>query len=148
MNSTEITNKAYNLRVNKGQLPTILIAGYTSFVEIKMDMLKPPDDFLSKRIVFSETQNYYDEEKRSYLIPYNPKTLEFQNIDFNNIKEFPKDLIAVKFSIENELDRIGWNRHHGFELRQGLFSQGFKKEFVAKQIPGRKLFSLILLKII
>lgn len=130
----------YDLRVNKGQLPTIIIAGHTFFVDIRMDRLRPKDDFLSKGIIFSDIQNYYNQEKNSYLIPYNPKTHQFQEIDFSKIKEFPEDLIAVQFPIENKLDRIGWNRHHGFELTQGLSKSGFKMEFKAKQIPWEKTF--------
>lgn len=89
MNSTGVTNKAYTLRANKGATHHFNCRIYM-FCGNHDGYVETPDDFLSKRIVFSETQNYYNEEKRSYLIPYNPKTLEFQNIDFNNIKEFPK----------------------------------------------------------
>lgn len=43
MNSSEknINEDAYDLRVNKGQLPTIVIAGHIFFVDIRMDMLRP-----------------------------------------------------------------------------------------------------------
>ncbi|MGJ1359996.1 hypothetical protein ACR79K_25155 [Sphingobacterium siyangense] len=47
----EINQEAYDLRVNKGMLPTIDIAGHTFYVDIRMDMLRPKDDFLSKGIV-------------------------------------------------------------------------------------------------
>lgn len=62
----EINQEAYDLRVNKGMLPTIDIAGHTFYVDIRMDMLRPKDDFLSKGIVFSDIENYYDEDKRTY----------------------------------------------------------------------------------
>lgn len=64
---------AYDLRVNKGVLPIVNISGHTFYVDIRMDMLRPKDDFLSKGIKFSEIENYYDEDKRTYTIPYNPK---------------------------------------------------------------------------
>lgn len=141
MDSNENTNEeTYDLRINKGKLPTIMIAGHVFFVDICMDMLRPKDDFLSKGIVFSDIQNYYDEDQNSYIIPYNPKTHEFQDIDFRMHKGFPKDLIAVQFPVENELDRIGWNRHHGFELREGVSEKGFQMQFEAKQIPWEKAF--------
>ncbi|WP_123911688.1 hypothetical protein [Chryseobacterium sp. G0162] len=142
MDSTKknINEESYDLRVNKGQLPTIMIAGHLFYVDIRMGMLRPKDDFLSKGIVFSNIQNYYDEDQNSYIIPYNPKKHEFQDIDFSSHKEFPKDLIAVQFPIENELDRIGWNRHHGFELREGLSEEGFQIQFEANQIPLEKTF--------
>ncbi|MBZ4036731.1 hypothetical protein K6T82_18315 [Flavobacterium sp. 17A] len=129
---------AYEMRVNKGILPTINIAGHTFYVDIRMDKLRPKDDFLSKGIVFSEIENYYDLDKRCYTIPYNPKTHEFQEPDYRDIKEFPKDLIAVQFPSERLLDRIGWNRHYGFELTHGLAGNGLKLQFTAKRIPWEK----------
>mgnify|MGYP006342871083 FL=1 len=142
----EFNQEAYDMRVNKGMLPTIDIAGHTFYVDIRMDMLRPKDDFLSKGIVFSDIGNYYDEDKRTYTIPYNPKTHEFQEPDYRNIKELPKDLIAVRFPSERLLDRIGWNRHYGFELTHGLSKQGLKLQFEAKQIPWEKTFLVGLIK--
>lgn len=133
-------NAYYDMRVNRGLLPTIDIAGHTFYVDIRMDMLRPKDDFLSKGIVFSEIQNYYDEEKRRYTIPYNNKTHEFQEPDYRSIKELPRDLVVVQFPSERLLDRIGWNRQYGFELTHGLSKQGLKLEFAAKQIPWGKTF--------
>ncbi|MCT3639655.1 hypothetical protein HZR07_03425 [Elizabethkingia anophelis] len=141
-----VDQEAYDLRVNKGMLPTIAIAGHTFYVDIRMDMLRPKDDFLSKGIVFSDIANYYDEDKRTYTIPYNPKTHEFQEPDYRTIKELPKDLIAVQFPSERLLDRIGWNRHYGFELTHGLAKQGLKLQFEAKQIPWEKTFLVGLIK--
>ncbi|MEA1849936.1 hypothetical protein U9K52_13515 [Chryseobacterium sp. MHB01] len=142
----EFNQEVYDLRVNKGMLPTIDIVGHTFYVDIRMDMLRPKDDFLSKGIVFSDIQNYYDEKKRTYTIPYNPKTHEFQEPDYRNMKMLPKDLIAVSFPSERLLDRIGWNRQYGFELTHGLAKQGLKLEFEAKQIPWEKTFLIDLIK--
>lgn len=142
----KINQQAYDLRVNKGMLPTIDIIGHTFYVDIRMDMLRPKDDFLSKGIVFSDIQNYYDEDKRTYTIPYNPKTREFQEPDYQKIKELPKDIIAVRFPSERLLDRIGWNRQYGFELTYGLSKQGLKLQFKAKQIPWEKTFLVGLIK--
>ena len=141
-----VDQEVYDMRVNKGMLPTIAIAGHTFYVDIRMDMLRPKDDFLSKGIVFSDISNYYDEDKRTYTIPYNPKTHEFKEPDYRTIKELPKDLIAVQFPSERLLDRIGWNRHYGFELTHGLAKQGLKLQFEAKRIPWEKTFLVGLIK--
>lgn len=135
-----VDQKTFDMRVNKGILPTVDIAGHTFYVDIRMDMLRPKDDFLSKGIVLSDIENYYDEDKRTYTIPYNPNTHEFHEPDYQNIKELPKDLIAVQFPSERLLDRIGWNRQHGFELTQGLAKHGLKLKFRAKPIPWKKTF--------
>ncbi|MDX3913936.1 MAG: hypothetical protein QHC79_10405 [Pseudosphingobacterium sp.] len=141
-----VDTKAYDLRVNKGTLPTIDISGHTFYVDIRMDMLRPKDDFLSKGIVFSKIANYYDEDKRTYTIPYNPKTHEFQEPDYHNIKELPKDLIAVEFSSERLLDRVGWNRKYGFDLTHGLDKSGLKLEFTAKEVPWKETFLVSLIE--
>lgn len=138
--------EVYDMRVKKGMLPTVDIAGHTFYVDIRMDMLRPKDDFLSKGIVFSDIQSYYDADKQLYTIPYNPKTREFQEPDYLTIKELPTDLIAVQFSSERLLDRIGWNRHYGFELTHGLAEQSLKLQFAAKQIPWEKTFLVDLIK--
>lgn len=142
-----VDQQAFDQRVKKGMLPTVDIAGHTFYVDIPMDMLRPKDDFLSKGIVFSDIENYYDLEKRTYTIPYNPKTHEFQEPDYLNIKELPKDLIAVRFPFERLLDRIGWNRKYRFEITHGLVKNGLKLQFAAKNVPWEETFLLDLIKI-
>lgn len=141
-----VNQQAYDMRVNKGILPTVNISGHTFYVDIRMDMLRPKDDFLSKGIVLSDIGNYYDEDKRTYTIPYNPKTHEFQEPNYLNLKELPKDLIAVQFPSERLLDRIGWNRQYGFKLTHGLAKNGLKLKFTAKLIPWEKTFLVDLIK--
>lgn len=139
-NDNMIDTKAYDLRVNKGTLPTLDIYGHTFYVDISRDMLRPKDDFRSKGIVFSDIKTYYDEDKRTYTIPYNPKTHEFQEPDYRNIRELPKNLIAVEFPSERLLDRIGWNRKYGFDLIHGLDKQGLALKFTARAIPWKETF--------
>ena len=111
-----------------------------------MDKLRSKDDFLSKGIVFSEIKEYYYQDKRTYTIPYNPKTREFQESDYRNIKEFPKDLIAIQFPAERFLDKIGWNKQYGLVPTHGLAKQGLKLQSKAKQIPWEKTFVADLVK--
>jgi hypothetical protein len=142
-----VDQKAFDLRTGKGLLPTIKIAGHTFYVDLRMDKLRPKDDFLSNGIVFSDVSTYYDYDKRTYVIPYNPKTHEFQEPDYNIITEFPKDLIAIEFPSERLLDRIGWNRKYGFDIRHGLAKQNLKLQFTAKNIPWNDTFLPDLIKI-
>jgi len=141
-----VDQKAFDLRIKKGLLPTIEIAGHTFYVDLRMDKLRPKDDFLSQGIVFSDIESYYDGDKRTYAIPYNPKKHQFQEPDYRLITEFPKDLIAVEFPSERLLDRIGWNRKYGFEINHGLVKQGLKLQFIAKNVPWKKTFLVDLIK--
>ncbi|WP_431609220.1 hypothetical protein [Chryseobacterium sp. 'Rf worker isolate 10'] len=126
---------AFNKRMAWGMLPTIDIAGHTFYVDLRMDMLRPKDDFLSKGIVFSEVEGYYIEDKEKYIIPYNPKTREFQEPNYNTITTIPKDLIAIEIPNERNLDPIGWNRKMGLDLKTGLQWIGVKDHHTAGIVP-------------
>lgn len=135
-----VDQEAFDMRVNKGILPTIDIAGHTFYVDIRMDMLRPKDDFLSNGIVFSDIENFFDEERQLYFIPYHAKTHEFREIDYETITKIPKDLIVVSFPNEMALDPVGWNRHHGFELTDGLKEKGLKAHFTAQAASWEDIY--------
>lgn len=135
-----INQEALDCRINKGMLPTVSIADHLFYVDLRMGMLRPKDDFLSKGIVFSEIELYHLEESDEYLIPYNTKTHEFQEVDWGKITEHPKDLIAIKFPSEWKLDPIGWNRLTRVDLHDGLKHTGLCSHFNAEIIPWEKTF--------
>lgn len=135
-----VNQEAYDLRVNKGMLPTVEIAEHPFYVDIRMGKLRPKDDFLSNGIVFSDIERYYNADERTYTIPYNPKTHEFQEPDYKNLKEFPKDLIAVEIPFERLLDRIGWNRMYGIDINNGIKVGGLNLQHQARNIPWERTF--------
>lgn len=122
----------------KGRLTTIEIEGHTFYVDIPMDRLRPKDDFLSKGIVFSEIDHYYEEEKQLYSIPYNASKHEFQEVDFENLTELPKGLILIEFPYERILDPIGFNRKHGVDPLWGLKETGIKSHFEARKVDWKE----------
>ncbi|WP_313410981.1 hypothetical protein [Sphingobacterium multivorum] len=121
-----------DLRLNKGILPTLDIAGHTFYVDLQMDKLRPKDDFKSKGINFTEIKDYYDRDKRAYIIPYNPTTHEFQQDDVSAITELPKDIIIVQFPGQYDLDIVGWYRKHGNSLTNQYLEQ---MHFEARTLP-------------
>ena len=132
-------DQLYDLRVNKGLLPTLDIAGHTFYVDLRMGMLRPKDDFLSQGIVFSDIGNYFDHTTDRYTIPYNPRTHEFEEPD-DQITEFPKDLLAISFPHEYKMDPIGFNRKLGLDLKYGLNPRELNLHFKAETIPWEKTF--------
>lgn len=129
---SERYDEAFDMRVNKGILPTIEIAGHTFYVDIRMDKLRPKDDFLSDGISFSEIEDYLNEEKEIYIIPYDPQKKEPCKIDYESIIEIPKNLIVVKIPRIDKLDPVGWNRQHGYDLKAGFKKSTLKMTFKAK----------------
>lgn len=121
-----------DMRLNKGMLPTIDIAGHTFYVDLRMDKLRPKDDFISKGINFTEIKDYYDRDRRAFVIPYNPTKREFQQDDVSKMTELPTDIIIVQFPNQYELDIVGWNRKHG----NSLTDQDVKQmHFEARTLP-------------
>lgn len=131
---------AFDMRLKAGRLPTVDIASHLFYVDIRMNMLRPKDDFLSNGIVFNEIYHYFSEERNAYLIPYDPKKLEFRELDYNTITEFPKDLIAVQFPFQRNLDPIGWNRERGWDIKDDLKQIGVKGHFTAQTIPWQQTY--------
>ncbi|SHK25588.1 hypothetical protein [Epilithonimonas mollis] len=124
-------NSPLDLRWNKGILPTLDIAGHTFYVDILMDKLRPKDDFKSKGISFTEISDYYDRDRRAYVIPYNPATREFQQDDVFKMTELPKDTIMVQFPHQATLDVVGWYKKHGNSF--------FRSQFPALHYEARTL---------
>ncbi len=136
----EMNQDAYDMRVNKGMLPTIDIEGHTFYVDIRMDKLRPKDDFLSNGIVFSEIENYFNDATETYIIPYNPQKRELGDIDYETITEIPKDLVVIEIPSEFKLDPIGWNRQHGFDLLDDVKRGSLEMNFTAKQCKWEDIY--------
>lgn len=120
-----------------GQLPTVDIANHTFFVDIRMDMLRPKDDFLSKGIVLSQIDRFYDDDRKVYSIPYNVKTHEFQDRTTITLRP-PKDLIVISIPHESVLDPIGYNRKGGWDETYGLKETNVRSHFEAKVVDWKE----------
>ena len=127
-----------DLRWNKKILPTLDIAGHTFYVDLVMDKLRPKDDFKSKGIDLSEIREYYDRYYQAYIIPYNPKSREFQEVDIRAITELPKEIIVIKFPHLSELDNVGWNIKYGFGPGHLIKEEAFQLHFKAKILPWKE----------
>lgn len=132
-----VDQQAFGRRL-MGQLPTVDIAGHTFYVDITMGKLRPKDDFASNGIVFRQIDHYYDDDKEAYVIPYNPKSYEFQELDYDNITATPKDLIVISFPHEIALDPVGFNRKGGWDETDGLKQKNIKSHFEAKIIDWKE----------
>lgn len=127
-----------DLRWNKKVLPILKIAGHIFFIDIAMNKLRPKDDFKSKGISLEEITNYYDRIAQAYIIPYNPKTHELQEVDHFTITELPKEIIVVKFPHLQQLDRVGWNVKYGFGPGYQITENHFQLHFNARTLPWKE----------
>ena len=61
-------------------------------------------------------------------------------IDYETITKIPKDLVVVEIPSEIKMDPIGWNRLHGFDLKEGLRETGLQMNFTAKQAKWEDIY--------
>lgn len=102
-----------------------------------MDKLRPKDDLLSNGISFTDIDHYLSEDGRQYQIPYNPKTLEFEEVDYSRVRSFPNHLRVIEFPNKETLDPIGYCRSTGFtlqDLKKFDHSLVFKAAIQAKEV--------------
>lgn len=97
-----------DLRWNKGILPTLHIDGHTFFVDLHMNKLRPKDDFASKGIDFDDLPEYFDHQRGTYIIPYNPKKHELEQIDYSKLTGYPENQIIVEFPWKYALDPVSF----------------------------------------
>jgi hypothetical protein len=118
----------------QGRLTTIDIADHLFYVDIPMDCLRPKDDFSTLGINFTEIEDYLHEYGDRYLIPYNPKTHEFEQLDYENIIAIPTEIIVVEIPHEQILDPVGYARKYGLDQRECLRATPIQSHFVAQKI--------------
>lgn len=122
----------------KGALPVIDIAGHPFYVDIRMDSLRPKDDFSTMGIQFDEIDFYFLEDKGLYQIPYNPETKTFVNLDLDKATEFPENLIVVEIPYKSTLDPIGYARWLGVDSKDILRSHPPVADRKASILPWEK----------
>lgn len=127
-------------RIDKGRLPTIGIEGQIFYIDVRMGMLRPKDEFFFRGIEFSKIEDFFKEERSVYIIPYNPHKKEFEAIDYQTITEIPKHLSVIEIPYERTLDPIGWNRQHGFDPREGLDEIDLQMHFDAKPAEWEEIY--------
>ena len=117
-----------------GQLPVIEIAGHPFYVDIRMDMLRPKDDFLATGIRFSAIDDYFIEEAKHYRVPYNPATHSFEELNLENIKAIPKGIIVIDVPLEQQLDPVAFARHYGFNREHILRNNPIQMNVKAREV--------------
>ncbi|SIT15738.1 hypothetical protein [Chryseobacterium gambrini] len=125
-------------RISSGQLPTITIGDSIFYADARIDLLRPKDDFSTMGIRFDDLDDYYVVETNTYAFPYNPRTHEIAKLDYENITEYPKDLLFVEIPDVKVLDPVGWNRRNGWPETDDLKWVGLTLEFDAKIIPWKQ----------
>lgn len=133
-----VDQEALYRRIELGELPTVSIAGHLFYADARIDLLRPKDDYSTMGICFSDLDYCYQEENNSYGFPYNPSTHQVHHLDYDNVLEYPKDLLFIEIPHERTLDPIGWDRRHGWDEIELLKKTGLKMHFEAKIIPWHK----------
>lgn len=131
---TIIPGSSLDRRWNKGVLPTLDIAGHIFYIDLEKDRLRPKGDFKSRGIHLEEIRDYFDRDRRGYIIPYNPATHEFQQDNISTMTALPEDTITVQFPDMNFMDPIGRCKI-GMVGIPKIENQNFDMHFEARTVP-------------
>jgi len=96
-----------------GKLPVIEVMGHTFFVDIRMGVIRPKDDFSTLGVKFDDMEE--DAKGMRYFL-YNPNTHSIANIDLDRIKKIPTNVFPVKIPNEMDMDPIGFARNYGLDI--------------------------------
>ncbi len=132
-----IDQDLYKRRLS-GHLPVIEIMNHPFYVDVRMDSLRPKDDFTTLGIRYSEIDDYIHPDDQRYLIPYHPSSHTIKEIDTEQITAIPKDVFLIEIPTLEKLDPVGYARHHGFEIEQIVMANPIEKNMVAKIIDWKE----------
>lgn len=122
----------------KGVLPIIEIAGHPFYVDLRMDNLRPKDDFSTIGIQFSEIDYCLVKDESMYQFPYNTKSRTYEDIDVDAITAIPKNVIIVEIPYKSKLDPIGYSRKYGLDQKGILRAYPPEAEMKARSVPWKE----------
>jgi len=114
-----------------GRLPTINIAGHDFIVDLRLNELRPENDF-STRIDLRNLDISNDGEK--FLCFYHPASKNVVEIN-PALMDLPKGVVMLEIPNELNLDPVAVARKYGLEDREFLRQYPLHKKLEAKVIP-------------
>ena len=133
-----VNQDALTRRIKNGELPTVDIGGDLFYIDIRIELLRPKDDFSSRGISLDELGEWYVEERNTYEFPYDTTTHQIANLEWHKLVEYPADIVFVEIPFDKKLDPVGWNRQRGRVDTEGLKAVGLCHDFIAKPIPWHR----------
>lgn len=109
--------EAFNERVHKGRLPIIDIKGHPFFVNARIGLLQPKDNFHTIGINIRDIE--MDDKTKQLFFYYHPPSMTRVRFP-EDIKELPKDVVGVWVPNRYYLDPIGMARANDKEPRYYL----------------------------
>jgi hypothetical protein len=126
-----------NLRLS-GALPIIEIMEHPFYVDLRMAVLRPKDDFSTKGIEFSNLGEHTEGDQLKYYLIYDPNSHTTKEIDYTSITAIPSDLFLIEIPNEKKLDPVGYSRISGWEMRSCLRENPIQANMKAKIIPWKE----------
>ena len=119
----------------KGKLPVIMLMDHPFFVDLRLDVLRPKDDFRTLGVYFKDLEEVNDHE---YGFVYDPKNHALAEINFQTIVKIPEHLYWLQIPHERFLDPIGWALKYDFDLSSVVRQYPPQANLKATVIPWRE----------
>lgn len=118
-----------------GILPVIDIAGHPFYVDVRMNSIRPHDDFSTQGIPFSEFKDFDMIANFAWLF-YNPRSHEtVKNINLEKLYKIPKDWIVIEIPHPQFLDPYGCAVKNGWDVKETLKVYPIQANLKARIVP-------------
>lgn len=121
-------------RIKLGKLPIIEIAGHPFYVDVRMETLRPHDDFSTLGIPFSIFKEF-EPISSSAIVSYNPSTHTLKEVDYYRLTEIPTDWIMIEIPNPIYLDPVGYARECNWDLTETLKVYPIQSDLKARILP-------------
>lgn len=118
-----------------GILPVIDIAEHPFYVDVRMNSIRPHDDFSTQGIPFSEFKDFEVIANFAWLF-YNPRAHEVvKDINLEQLYKIPKDWIVVEIPHPQFLDPYGCAVKNGWDIKETLKVYPIQPNLKARIVP-------------
>lgn len=115
----------------QGKLPIIDIAGHPFYVDMRMQTLRPHDDFSTLGIPFSAFDDFEGPDGFAW-IPYDSQKHQLKVVSLERITEIPTDWVIIEIAQPWKLDPYGYARDNGFDIKETLKEDPIQENLKAR----------------
>lgn len=119
----------------KGELPRVEILGHTYYADLRMQSLRPKDDFSTAGLLIRDLHTFLSPDGSHYRVPMDTEKHAIQPVDFEKLTDIPKAVTLVDIPTIERLDPVGFAREHQLNPKQFLRNHPPSQVHKAESIP-------------
>jgi len=119
----------------KGELPRVEILGQTFYADLRMQSLRPKDDFSTPGLLVKDLNSFLSPDGTHYRVPMDLESRKIYPVEWEKLTDIPRGVMLVDIPTIERLDPVGFAREHQINPRQFLRNHPPKQEQSAETVP-------------